>query len=55
MRENLDSLRRKVSETGLFRPQGELFELLSAGCFFCCHDGARGGNDSCGPKLEQAG
>lgn len=53
MNETLGSLRRTVETRGLIFEEHEVFELISTGlCIFCCKEGSRGGNDSCGPKEE---
>lgn len=50
----LEALRMKIRQTGPATAPDDLFDLLAAGCFLCCHDGARGGNDSCGDTKKIA-
>jgi hypothetical protein len=44
-------LESRARSVGLDIDDAQIFELLAlAWCPICCRDGARGGNDSCGPK-----
>lgn len=52
----LETLRRRAQSAGLELDPQRVFELLEAAwCPFCCRDGARGGNENCGPKQVSAG
>jgi hypothetical protein len=51
----VETLQKRAQTAGLQIDQQHVFELLDAAwCPFCCRDGARGGNENCGPKLELA-
>lgn len=47
----VETLQRRTKSAGLEIDPQHVFELLVvAWCPFCCRDGARGGNENCGPK-----
>jgi hypothetical protein len=48
----IEALRSKMTTTAHTFDDGEVFDLLALKCFFCCRDGARGGNKSCAPEQE---
>lgn len=49
----VEKLQKRVDDADLQLDQAAVFELLEAGlCILCCRDGARGGNNNCGPVKE---
>jgi hypothetical protein len=52
MQDTVELLRSRMRDVSVDLAEGEIFELLAAGCFLCCRDGARGGNKNCAPDVE---